>query len=82
MNADPPLPHTASAAPSRPDAGVAGPGPADIGEGLREAFQAVMEEPVPPVLSMLAAELQRRLESQVGETAAEGRTGEAEQTPT
>ena len=82
MNADPPLQDTPSAPPARPETraggGDPGSGRADIGEGLREAFQAVMDEPVPPVLTILAAELERRLRSRGG--GSDGGDG-GEQTP-
>ena len=80
MNVDPSSHDIPSAAPGRPETGSGGRGaePADLDGGLQEAFRGVLA--VPPVLSLLAAELERRLQERGGEPPAEDE-GAAEQAP-
>lgn len=81
MNAEPPVDPVPATAPTRRGAGGDTRSSADLDEGLREAFQDVLEEPVPPVLSLLAAELERRLHAQSGDACGERRDVDPKQSP-
>jgi hypothetical protein len=67
---------TSDASPPPPSAAFADGEATALGAGLREAFRDVLEEPVPPMLGLLAAELERRLAGLAPSTPAEPPEGD------